>query len=219
MFAYATFAVWYALLSSPDVSCNPSAAANSTEAKSAALGLVVALSMCILLFCVANGSRILQIFMVSGQGVLESGYGGYGTNSAGGSGGADAGLEDGLTSPVKGDGAKVAEIGYTSDHDGDDSAGSGSGSPSRAQAQALADPNSTGSSRERMFFHVLMALASCYGGMVLTSWGRTSGEPESYGLSGASGNASLWLKLVALWIFYIMYYKALHLAYLKQSGK
>jgi hypothetical protein len=163
---------------------------------------------------------------VSGQGVLESSYGGYGTHTSS-AGGADAGLEQGLTNPVKGgsgsgDGTKPAEIGYTMDDD-DEGNTNGNGSASRAQAQAqaqaLADPNSTGSSRERMFFHVLMALASCYGGMVLTSWGRTTGEPESFGLSGASGNESMWLKLVSLWLFYLMYYKALHLAYLKQSGK
>ena len=210
MFAYATFCVWYALLSSPDIECNPSALENNSESKSAALWLVISLSMCILLFCVINGTRIMQIFMVSGEGVLESGvYGGYKAK--------DNGLEDGVSSvSAGGEGTKPAEIGYTMDREGDDDdAPVGS---SNSTNKALADPNSTGGAKERMFFHVLMALASCYGGMVMSSWGRTNGAPEGIMGTGASGHESMWLKLVSLWIFYLMYYKALHLAYLKQSG-
>ncbi len=35
----------------------------------------------------------------------------------------------------------------------------------------------SGTPMERCFFHVLMMLVSCYGAMILTSWGRTDGAP------------------------------------------
>ena len=36
---------------------------------------------------------------------------------------------------------------------------------------------SSGTPMERAFFHALMVLASCYGAMILTGWGKTNGEP------------------------------------------
>ena len=61
MFSYATFMCWYALLSSPEASCNPSADANGSEAKSISIGFVTTISLVVLLFCVGSGSRILQV--------------------------------------------------------------------------------------------------------------------------------------------------------------
>ena len=55
----------------------------------------------------------------------------------------------------------------------------------------------------------------CYACMVLTSWGKTDGAPEAAGDS----YSSMWIKIISLWVFYLMYYKALHLAYLKQTGQ
>ncbi len=205
MFAYATFSVWYALLSCPDVQCNPSAILSGSNAKQTALGIVVALSLFILLFCVVNGARILQIFSPSGQGVLETSYGGYGTNNPTRT---DGSLDDVLTGEKPK--AKAAEIGHTMDRDGEEE-------PISATSTNV--PNSSGPSKERMFFHVLMTLASCYGGMVLTSWGRTNGSPESVGDYSAAGAESMWLKLTSLWLFFLMYYKALHLSYQIEANK
>jgi len=201
MFAYATFAVWYALLSCPELECNPSSVLADSGPKKAALGIVCGMSMIILLFCVANGARILQIFSISGEGVLETSYGGYGTNPV-----RENGSLDGILTG-EGKTKRAAEIGHTMDRDPEDDAADAPG------------PNSTGGWKERMFFHVLMALASCYAGMVLTSWGRTNGSPESVGDYSAAGAESMWLKLVSLWIFFLMYYKALHLAQQHEANK
>jgi len=206
MFAYATFAVWYALLSCPELECNPSSVLADSGPKKAALGIVAGMSTIILLFCVANGARILQIFSVSGEGVLETGYGGYGTGTNPVN--ENGSLDGALTGEGKGKRAAAAEIGHTMDRD-----------PNDAAAADAASPNSTGGWKERMFFHVLMALASCYGGMVLTSWGRTDGSPESVGDYSAAGAESMWLKLVSLWVFFLMYYKALHLAHQHEGNK
>jgi len=90
MFAYSVFMTWYALLSSPDEECNPTAyqVSDDSDAKRVAIGLVCALSVVLLLFCIVSGSVILQIFCVSGQGVLETAYGGYDTNRGDAEGGA-----------------------------------------------------------------------------------------------------------------------------------
>lgn len=42
---------------------------------------------------------------------------------------------------------------------------------------------SSGTAHERVFFHVLMMLAACYGAMMLTNWGKMNGEPEVSALS------------------------------------
>lgn len=204
MFAYATFMTWYALLSSPDPECNPSARIANSKDKKAAEGIVVAVTMALLLFCVANGTRILQIFFTSGEGVLESAYGGYGTND-------DSGLDSVLNAQEGGGSGSAAgksspEIGFIEREGSSDS------------AAAARDPDSTGPAKERMFFHVIMAFASCYGAMVLSSWGRVDGAPEDAANQSFAGAESMWLKIISLWIFYLMYFKALHLAFVKRSS-
>jgi len=67
---------------------------------------------------------------------------------------------------------------------------------------------------ERVFFHVLMALASAYFCMVLTSWGRTDGAPE---VAASGDNENMWLKIVAQWVFLMLFTKTLHASYLNQS--
>jgi hypothetical protein len=210
MFAYATFMTWYALLSSPDKECNPNAmiTVTSSSAKKASIGIIIGLSLFLILFCIVAGTKIMQIFNIDGQGVLETAYGGYGSNG-----------ETELTDSINPDdpsssnptAPKMASIGYT-DRDGNGN------DDDRVALSDDGKNESTGTPKEVMFFHVLMALASSYSAMVLSSWGKTNGAPE-----GASGNysfvgaESMWLKIISTWIFYLMYYKALHLAYQMQS--
>ena len=209
MFAYGTFMTWYALLSNPDEECNPTASlvAGSSGAKKVAQGLVIWLSISLLLFCVVNGSKILQIFSVSGQGVLESGYGGYGTSGNGlDRGDSSDGMIDITAGHAEEGKAKPAQIGYTGDDERENRNNNNNNDDSS---------DSTGTGKERSFFHALLCLASCYACMVLTSWGKTDGAPEAAGDS----YSSMWIKIISLWVFYLMYYKALHLAYLKQTGQ
>lgn len=205
MFAYATFMTWYALLSSPDIECNPTAYENNSNSniKRTALGLVVALSLFLLAFCVVNGSTILQIFNASGSGVLETGYGGYGTSDT-----ASDGAMDNINTTYEDSQSRPAQIGYTDEEN----------TSNGGDRRSLAHPDSTGTSKERMFFHGLMCLASCYGCMILTSWGKTNGAPEAVGDYSYAGAEGMWLKMISTWVFYLMYFKALHLMYQKNSS-
>jgi len=203
MFAHATFMCWYALLSNPEATCNPSASINTSEAKSASIWIVTFISLVALLFCVGSGSRIQQIFLVSGEGVLESSYGGYGSRL-----GADSDEDSSALSGVlTGEKTTVTDKQPTASKATSEQAAGGGGS----------SDVSSGSYAERVFFHVLMALASCYGGMILTSWGKPDGSPESVGDYSYAGSESMWLKIISQWVFFIMYWKALHVAYSTQT--
>lgn len=50
----------------------------------------------------------------------------------------------------------------------------GSGSTNSAEVST-----SSGTTHERVFFHVLMIFVSAYGAMFITSWGPTNGAPEN----------------------------------------
>ena len=198
MMAYAVFMCWYALLSNPEESCNPSADINNGEAKNTSVFFVSIISFVVLLFCVINGTTMMQIFMPSGEGVLESSYG---------------------TRPVgqKSDGSLDGVL------TGEGGAQGRSGPPDPIpQSQQLATqqpPDASGGPRERMFFHALMMVASCYGAMVLTSWAKTDGSPESDGSADSyAGASSMWLKIVSQWVFLGIYLKALHAAYLNNQA-
>lgn len=60
MFAYSVFICWYALLSSPDVSCNPTA--GDSNGGLTAIIVISIVSIIILLYCVFNGTKVLNIF-------------------------------------------------------------------------------------------------------------------------------------------------------------
>lgn len=205
--AYSTFLCWYALLSSPDAECNPTAGTNGGPAKDASVALIAALSSAVLLICVCHGARILSIFNPRGQGLLEAGsqlevdlVTGRGKQSSSSSSSSDGHADMGTI--------KATALPYTSVED--DGAGAGDEGGARPAAPAS----------ERVFFHVLMALASAYGGMILTSWGKTNGAPESAAVSGSSpgvASESMWFKIVAQWVFAALYLKALHAAYVDEQ--
>lgn len=71
VFAYAVFMCWYALLSHPDEDCNPTANATAGVQNGAVI-VVSAVSLVILLYCVGNGTKILNIFNPDGEGVMAS---------------------------------------------------------------------------------------------------------------------------------------------------
>ncbi len=61
MFAYSVFLCWYALLSNPHESCNPTAD-SVNGAQNGAIIVVAIVSLVILMYCVINGTKILNIF-------------------------------------------------------------------------------------------------------------------------------------------------------------
>ena len=80
-------------------------------------------------------------------------------------------------------------------------------------------PDASGGPRERMFFHGLMMIASCYGAMVLTNWGKSDGSPEGIGNAEKyAGSSSMWLKIISQWVFLAIYFKALHASYLNEQN-
>ncbi|RYH14476.1 hypothetical protein EON65_33580, partial [archaeon] len=66
------------------------------------------------------------------------------------------------------------------------------------------------------FYHVLLMLVSCYGAMILTAWGGTNGAPPSH--THKESDASMWLKIVSQWVFFILYVKTLHVHYINNEN-
>lgn len=188
MFAYAVFMCWYALISSPDEQCNPISNLNDGK-KTIALIVTVVISTFIMIYCVAFGTKILNLFNADGEGVISSYAQPAAQNPAIAKGDLD-GIEIGVENTV-------------------DSKPSGRG----ANVDALYEQTS-GTTQERVFFHVLMILFSSYGLMILTSWGYSDGTPENANNEVFnSGKTSMWLKIVAQWLFFLMYARALQVAY------
>lgn len=210
MFAYSTFMCWYALLSSPDETCNPFANQNENPTKNASIIIIVVVSFAVLLYCVINGTKILNIFNPNGEGVLIDQYG---TGMGMGGGGRDS---KSLQSSFRGDDFGPSMGMTMPPHDrGTDNNNSAEGGNRRDDNASNNHPDASGTLHERCFFHVLMMLVSCYAAMVLTNWGRSNGAPEDTFMGSGlnTGTESLWLKIVSQWGFLILYFKVLHVAY------
>lgn len=207
MFAYSTFMCWYALLSSPNGSCNAYAADNWGSNKVAAVSLVGAVSLCVLVYCIAYGTALLNIFNPEGQGVLLHHHTSYAASRE-------------LKSVFQGEDKVSAAL-----RDGNPSL-SQPLSPSAPSSSSIApdtdDSTASGTTSERVYFHLLLVMFSCYTAMILTSWGNTDGTPEG----GAVGSAvsgtnamtraeeSMWIKIASQWLFLLLYSKVLHAAFL-----
>ena len=74
MFVYSVFICWYALLSNPDRTCNPLANTNQSSAITTSMVVVLTISVIVLLYCIINGTRIVNAFNPSTTGVLKSVY-------------------------------------------------------------------------------------------------------------------------------------------------
>ena len=74
MFAYGVFICWYALLSNPEYVCNPAANFNQSGAITTSITIVLMISAIVLLYCIVNGTRIVNAFNPSATGVLKSAY-------------------------------------------------------------------------------------------------------------------------------------------------
>jgi hypothetical protein len=74
----------------------------------------------------------------------------------------------------------------------------------------------SGTGHERVFFHILMMMVSCYGAMILTNWGKPYGEPEGSG-SDKTPLMSMWLKILSQWLFLAMQWRVLYVAYSDNS--
>lgn len=197
MFAYSVFMCWYALLSNPNESCNPTADSFEGGRISTSIAVVLAISLTVVLYCVINGTRIFNVFDPTGQGVLQS----YQSRD-------DATQQQALNAALTGvsptEGALQKQSFQQTVQD----------SPESTDEPANDSPASSGSPMERLFFVILMALVACYGAMILTNWGKTDGSPAGGSGSNQSSVQSQWLKIVAQWLSLAFYAKILHAAYI-----
>eukprot|EP00602_Paraphysomonas_sp_CaronLab_P000298 CAMPEP_0185032296 /NCGR_PEP_ID=MMETSP1103-20130426/20262_1 /TAXON_ID=36769 /ORGANISM="Paraphysomonas bandaiensis, Strain Caron Lab Isolate" /LENGTH=275 /DNA_ID=CAMNT_0027568135 /DNA_START=567 /DNA_END=1394 /DNA_ORIENTATION=+ len=189
MFAYSVFMCWYSLLSSPHEDCNPSSDTNDGNKQTSVI-VIALVSGVVLLYCVVNGTLILNIFNPEGEGVMIKQLHSSGQLSSALSPATENDTGSGVT---------------TSQPINTESPGSSENGSSMQQ-------ESSGTEHERVFFHVLMMLVSCYGAMMLTSWGKADGTPE-----GDGGNSvplmSMWLKILSQWVFLAMQCRTLYVAY------
>lgn len=195
MFAYSAFLAWYALLSSSSEDCNPDAYTNDGE-KETAMIIISCITFVILLYCAVNGTKVLNIFNPEGEGVMmgQIGTGSLGTDLS------PAATEEGRApTAVPTDSPRSSNSGdmYTGGSDFVN--------------------ESSGTVHERVFFHVLMMLTSCYCAMLFTNWGKANGLPEGYGSSHVEADMSLWLKILSQWVFLAMQCRVLWVAY-KDDG-
>lgn len=192
VFAYSVFMCWYALLSNPNQDCNPTADSEHGGAIDTSIAVVASVSATVVLYCVMNGTRIVNVFDPRGEGVLQS----YQPDSK---------QQAALNATLTGTAANTAP--------GEDSTLSGA-TPTQS---AVLPEDASGSPIERVFFCVIMILVSCYSTMILTNWGKTNGEPVSGGNTNEMYE-SQWLKIISQWLFLLFYMKVLHAAYITDSG-
>jgi hypothetical protein len=69
MLGYSVFMCWYALLSNPSTTCNPSADELSAS-DDVAIAIIASITFLVVMYCVVNGTRIFDAFDIGGQGVM-----------------------------------------------------------------------------------------------------------------------------------------------------
>lgn len=195
MFAYATFICWYSLLSSPDTECNAYALSSDSKSKDASMAIITTISIVILLYCVFTGSKLLNSFYIDND-----------RNAYSSSSNSKAPLINGskntnATTNIHGIDEAALDT-HSSNKNGDND--------SRMYISAN-DESSSGTFYERVFFHVFMMLASCYGAMMLTDWGNSNGTSE--GGNAVHANVSMWLKIITQWVFFALYLRSLYIVY------
>jgi hypothetical protein len=195
MFAYSAFLTWYSLLSSPGEGCNPDAETNDGEKENAMI-IISCITFVILLYCALNGTTVLNIFNTEGEGVMISQLG---TGTLGAE----------LTPKVE-EGRPSASASRSVPTD---SPGSSEGGDDTYTGGSDFVNESSGTVHERVFFHILMMLTSCYCSMLFTNWGRANGLPEGLGSSHVEADMSVWLKILSQWAFLAMQCRVLWVAY------
>lgn len=98
--------------------------------------------------------------------------------------------------------AVTVEMPAAEEKNGDPEAGEGGGEGAKDAKSKDGDgppPDPTA-----WFFHLVMALASLYLGMLLTNWGNVDGEPLS--ANPEVSTTSMWVKIFAQWVSYLLYF-------------
>ena len=190
MFLYSALMCWDALLSIPSSYCDNDTTSNSIRTgDDTAMTVMLLVTSTIVIYCVLNGSVILNVFNPDAEEGVVASY----TRAPFST---DGGMGVQLSSP------KISLI----DREGSSGENEGGG--------GIVSTGPSGSSHERVFFMALMALTSCYIGMILTNWGSIA---AAQGNDGVDSGTSMWLKIVSQWIMIVLHCRVLQVAHL-QAG-
>lgn len=197
LFMYTTLMCWYSLLSIPPSFCDKDVSQLSTG-DGTAMTVMLITTVIIILYCILNGSFILNVFNPDAEeGVIHS-YSKTSTSSLV--------QMTSMSSPTT----------NLIDREGGDRNGSSSGLGS---VDDIPDTGPSGSRHERVFFMVLMALTACYSGMLLTNWGTIGAMTNGNGSSASNsdGGTSMWLKILSQWILICLQCRVLHVAHMSNE--
>jgi hypothetical protein len=183
LFAYNVMTCWYALQSIPYAYC----ATNESDAVDNGwftTTFILFVTTVLLLYCIANGSQILNIFNPDGEGVL-------------------------MSQTVSSSEIQLIQTTSSSPHE---KLIDREGLSSSSELIRNSPTRSSGSVHERVFFHALMLLSSCYLSMVLTNWNQNGNTNEFVGAS------AMWVKIVSQWIVILMQCKVLMVEYQENTA-
>lgn len=184
---------WYALLSTPGSYCEPDIELATPASNNSAMVFMLILTSTIVTYCVLNGSIILNVFNPEGEGILSSYY-------------AKASQEQ--------PGVQLSRLSTPTsnliERDTDRS------------STALDELPPSGSKHERVFFHILMLLTSCYLGMLLTNWGEMKYQllvdsSDTSDNNSHDGGLSMWFKIAPQWMTIILQFRVLYIAHIESD--
>lgn len=217
IFAYTVFLCWYALLSSTDESCNPSAEESELESsqKSRAFWLVMGVTAICMGFMIYTGSKIITI--LTGDDVTS--VADVAAQKAAAA--QQPGMDEILTSdvsdktPLKEQPKKEPDDDAADKDEGDAEGQTDANSAcccagltaSKPSEMNLGEPK-----EETVFFHFLMLILIMYCTMTLTSWGRTDGAPEAVG-SSVEPDQSMYIKICVQWLTFAFFFLACKVSY------
>jgi len=191
LFSYSVMTSWYALSSMPASYCPAGQDIDDythDQASERTWSIVMTvITGLLMLYCVAQGSRILNIFNPEGEGLLTS---------------------SGSTS-----GVQMTQTGTVHQHLIDRDNHLEHTATENQQPVSSSSTSLSGTSHERVFFHVLLSLSSLYLCMVLTDWNQ---DRDNSG-SRFTGLSAMWIKTVSQWAVILMHCKVLWVTYRENS--
>ena len=192
MFLYSSLMCWDALLSIPSSYCDENS--NSIRAgDSTAMPVMLFITCTIVVYCVLNGSIILNVFNPDAEEGIVASYtrAQFPTDSG-------TVQLNAISSPK----ASLIDRDSREGVDGDSGCWDAGGN--------TINMTPSGTRHERVFFMGLMALTSCYIGMILTNWGSIAAvegnDQQNIGIS-------MWLKVVSQWVMICLHCRVLQVAY------
>lgn len=188
LFCYTTFLCWYAMLSAPNSSCNPSALTDTLSSgnKQTALWVILGVTAAAVSYMCWMGAGTLAL-LFSAEGADAT---------------AGAQSDAKLNAVLAGESVPLKAEEKTADAEAGEAEGGEAEKASKADEEPPEEPR-----EEVVFFHALMLLLTCYMLMVVTSWGKTDGTPDGVG-GDTEPYESVWIKITAQWASFGFFFLA-----------